>query len=268
MPERGFNTEYWNDPFVQELSCNAQYLYIYLWNNSHTNQAGLYQITLNTISFETKIPKDIIPELLLSLEPKVKWYQQDDLVWVKSFLKRPAKSPKFLIAAAARLNDLNNHIAVQELLDYNMKKYRISIPYQYSIDSISILPKAKANANTKTKAKRGIVKGEKPETEKIKEFETFGELKNVKLTAEEKEKLVKRFGAQGATDWIEHLSLAKASKGYKSESDYATILSWERRDKRNGGAIGVVKKNSGQRQCSTAAEARTALRGGGRNDGP
>ncbi len=58
----------------------------------------------------------------------------------------------------------------------------------------------------------------------------FGELANVKLTPEEHEKLVQRFGAQGATDWIDELSLAKASKGYKTKSDYATILAWERRE--------------------------------------
>lgn len=63
----------------------------------------------------------------------------------------------------------------------------------------------------------------------------FGELLNILLTTEEHEKLVGRFGAQGATDWIEELSLAKASKGYKSISDYATILAWQRRDMKHQG---------------------------------
>ncbi len=73
----------------------------------------------------------------------------------------------------------------------------------------------------------------------------FGELLNVFLTAEDYEKLVTRFGAQGATDWIEELSLAKASKGYKTKSDYATILAWERRGKRkqSGGGNGANRAN-------------------------
>lgn len=64
---------------------------------------------------------------------------------------------------------------------------------------------------------------------------TFGEqFHNIRLTPEEHAKLVERFGAQGATNWIDELSLAKASKGYKSVSDYATILAWERRRIRLG----------------------------------
>jgi hypothetical protein len=64
----------------------------------------------------------------------------------------------------------------------------------------------------------------------------FGEMDNVLLTTEDYEKLIEKFGAQGATSWIEELSLAKASKGYKTKSDYATILTWERRKRSNDGA--------------------------------
>ncbi len=75
-----------------------------------------------------------------------------------------------------------------------------------------------------------------PPTSKNKQVikEVYGEFKNVTLTAEEHEKLIERFGTQGATDWIQELSLAKASKGYKTKSDYATILAWERRRSQGG----------------------------------
>ncbi len=84
--------------------------------------------------------------------------------------------------------------------------------------------------NPQSKVKESKVnktKGEKGET-----HHAFGEFSNVKLTPEEYESLVKRLGARGATSWIEEVSLAKASKGYKTKSDYATILAWERREKK------------------------------------
>jgi len=140
MPERGFATETWDsDEWFQELSRDQRYLFIYLWTNNHCNQAGLYHITLSTISFATKIPKEELPELLNSLVPKAIWYPEDNLIWVKNFIKRQSKSSKFLAAAAKSLTTINNAGAIQELLDYNSRRYSISIPYQYYIDRISIL---------------------------------------------------------------------------------------------------------------------------------
>ena len=60
----------------------------------------------------------------------------------------------------------------------------------------------------------------------------YGELKNVKLTTKEHEKLISRFGSQGATQRIENLSLYLASKGKKYKSHYATILTWARGEKK------------------------------------
>jgi len=93
-----------------------------------------------------------------------------------------------------------------------------------------IQSESESNPNTST-----------PAPEKVKT--TYGEFKNVSLSKAEYDELVKRFGAQEATYWIEELSHAKASKGYKTKSDYATILAWERRGKRdnhNGGQNGKL----------------------------
>jgi len=147
LAERGFSTDYWADPFVETLSAECKLLYIYLWTNPQCNQAGLYEITLARISYETKLPVDSLPSLLKALEPKVKWYAESNLVWVKNFLKRQTKSPKFLVAAAKSLATIYNNGAVKELLDYNIQRYSISIPYQYSIDTVAIPSSASASAN-------------------------------------------------------------------------------------------------------------------------
>jgi hypothetical protein len=140
MPERGFATETWDsDEWFQELSRDQRYLFVYLWTNSHCTPSGLYHITLPTIAFEAKFPKESLPELLNSLSPKVIWYAEDNLIWVKNFIKRQSKSPKFLAAAAKSLLSVHNNEAISELLEYNLNRYRISIPYQYYMDKLSIL---------------------------------------------------------------------------------------------------------------------------------
>lgn len=106
MPERGFLTETWDDDWFQVLSRDQRYLFIYLWTNNHCNQAGLYQLTLVTIAFETKLDKTELPRLLKSLSPKVEWYPELNLIWVKNFLRHQTKSPKFIIAA---IRALDNH---------------------------------------------------------------------------------------------------------------------------------------------------------------
>jgi len=66
--------------------------------------------------------------------------------------------------------------------------------------------------------------------EPLKEF--YGEFQNVKLSVEEYNKLIKRFGEQGTKDRIENLSTGIESKDYKYKNHYATILSWERKHER------------------------------------
>jgi phage replication O-like protein O len=91
---------------------------------------------------------------------------------------------------------------------------------------------------------QGTTKAIKHTTKALyKSKSTFGELSNIKLSPEEYQKLVDKFGMQGAFRWIDELSLAKASKGYKSKSDYATILVWERRDKNKPELLHPYKKD-------------------------
>lgn len=59
----------------------------------------------------------------------------------------------------------------------------------------------------------------------------FGELKNVLLTVEEKDKLIERYGHSVAKNYTEKLSLYLASRGRAYKSHYAVIRSWALRDK-------------------------------------
>lgn len=59
-----------------------------------------------------------------------------------------------------------------------------------------------------------------------------GSAANVSLSESELARLKERFGRRGAAEWIEELSLAKASKGIKTKSDFWTILAWHRKEKK------------------------------------
>lgn len=156
MPERGFDTAFWGDPFVLELPKDAKTLFAYLWTNDHCNQAGLYYITPKTIAFYTGLDMADIPALFELLKHSVKWYPEENLVWVKNFLKRQFKSSTFLKAAAKSLTRVNNKDAIQELLDYNLKRYGLKIPYEDYMDRISLPSVSASDTNTV----KGVVKRE------------------------------------------------------------------------------------------------------------
>jgi len=139
MPYREVDTGFWTDPFIVKLPFEAKGLYLYLWTNTHCNQAGLYEIALETIASETKLGEDLLPKLLDILKPKVLWYEENNLIWVKNFIKRQSKSPKFLAAVAKSLTTIHHNGAIEELLTYNRERYNISIPYQYYMDRVSVV---------------------------------------------------------------------------------------------------------------------------------
>lgn len=110
--------------------------------------------------------------------------------------------------------------------------------------------------------------------EKTKEIakKPYGEANNVFLTDEEMAKLRERFS--DADDRINALSLYKGSKGKKYDSDYLTILNWDRMDK---SVIRGVKDGTEQQeprgtrtveQQSAAREVRgfTVIESGGEED--
>ena len=129
MTERGKDTGFWSHPFVQRLPSLGKLLFDFLWSNSECNQAGLYYITPQTMAFFTGIDEKGIMELLKLMEPKVNWWPEINLVWVKGFLKRQCKSPDFLKAATKCLNQINDSEIIKEFLDYNKRLYE-----KYGVD--------------------------------------------------------------------------------------------------------------------------------------
>jgi len=135
MPRRSFDDSYWGDPFVQDLDKDAKLLFAYLWTNKRCNSAGLYEITPKTIAFETGIEIESLPSLLEQLSEKVNWLKDENLIWVRNFLKHQPKSPQFLKSVADCLSHISSNGVIKEFLDY-YGKLGVSIPYQYHIGSV------------------------------------------------------------------------------------------------------------------------------------
>jgi hypothetical protein len=77
---------------------------------------------------------------------------------------------------------------------------------------------------------KNILKNSKEDIRNTKKV--YGEFNNILLTEDEYRKLTERFGAADCCRRIDDLSMGISSKGYKYKSHYATILSWDRLEKK------------------------------------
>lgn len=136
MPERTVLDSFWTDPSVVPLTPEAKTLYLYSWTNSHNNAAGIYEIGLGTIAHETGWPETTIRKCLDELRQKVDWFEEFNIIWVKSFLNRQSRSPKYLTAVVIALRHLPEKIII-DYLDYNLQRNSIRLPIE-RLDTLSI----------------------------------------------------------------------------------------------------------------------------------
>ena len=57
---RSVNTRFWEDPWVEDLDPSEKLLFLYLLTNKYANLAGIYEITVKRISFETGLNQETI----------------------------------------------------------------------------------------------------------------------------------------------------------------------------------------------------------------
>ena len=61
---RKIHNQFWSDPFVQTLSPEKKYFFLYLLTNEKTKQCGIYEISKRQISYDTGYTIDAVSILL------------------------------------------------------------------------------------------------------------------------------------------------------------------------------------------------------------
>lgn len=61
---RKIHTQFWSDPFVQSLTPEKKYFYLYLLTNEKTKQCGIFEITIRQISYDTGYIVETVNTLL------------------------------------------------------------------------------------------------------------------------------------------------------------------------------------------------------------
>jgi len=114
MTFRKFDTCTWTDPWFEKLSPAEKLAFIYFWTNDHCNSAGIYEISESRIRFEIGHGVEtVVP----ALKPKIEWFPECSVVWIKNFFKHQCQNISF---ATSALNSIKIDVfKLQLFMKYN-----------------------------------------------------------------------------------------------------------------------------------------------------
>jgi len=158
---------------------------------------------------------------------------------------------------------------IEKILEFFEKRERIYFKKTISDVSITIPKFIAISSNWTVRPKHSptespteittespTAKEEEEEKKKKKRIKNiYGtQFQKVKLTEEEYQKLLKTFGQDKTQDMIDNMDIYLESKGDKYKSHYATLLSWERKNK-GGNNAGYKTGNTGHSQQTRSKSA-------------
>lgn len=110
MKHRVIKSTFWTDPFVEVLDPTEKLIFLYLLTNDSTNVAGVYEITIRRMAFETGIDRDMVQKILTRFEEAGKVKYRNGFVILRNFLKHQSNSPSVKAGVDRVVNELPDTI--------------------------------------------------------------------------------------------------------------------------------------------------------------
>lgn len=223
---RSIHTKFWTDGEVENLKPQAKLLMLYLLTNPYRNESGLYSLTIKRMSDDTGLNLKEISRSLKELEQneKVVYDPQAQAVWVVNAIRYQAMNVN---CRKSVVKDLET--AASKSLRSKLLTYYKSLSYDWlpnPSEPMANHSEPMANPSIGVGIGLDIDKGGVGGEDRGGEKKVYGEHRNVCLTDEEHEKLIKKLGPERLAKGINILSGYKESKGKTYKSDYATFSTW------------------------------------------
>jgi hypothetical protein len=85
---RSVNTKFWEDPWVENLNPSEKLLFLYLLTCKYANLAGIYEITLKRICFETGLDNETVSNGLKRFaNDKKAYFVEENYILLPNWLK-------------------------------------------------------------------------------------------------------------------------------------------------------------------------------------
>lgn len=122
---RKVHVSFWKDEFIESLTPEQKYFYLYLMTNDRTKQCGIYEITVKQISYDTGYNEETVRKLIKFFvgKGKIRYSESTKEVALKNWGKyNDSTSPKVKVCIDKELS---------------LVKDRVLIEYLYSTDTHS-----------------------------------------------------------------------------------------------------------------------------------
>ena len=156
--QRYIDTSFWDDTWVQELDPSEKLLYIYLLTNPLTNIAGIMELTVKRICFDTGFNPDTVTHILRKFEEAKKVFKKDNYIIIRNFPKhQQLKSENVIKGIAAILSKLpDDLLCYLEEIDYQFDIKgtfdTLGIPYTYPSNYLNL--NSDLNSDLKSEEKK------------------------------------------------------------------------------------------------------------------
>lgn len=113
---RSVNTKFWEDPWVESLGVSEKLLFIYLLTNPHANLAGIYEVSIKRICFETGLDKKTVSNVLKSFERVGKvFYIDETFIFLPNWLKNQSLNSNMKKGVVKIFSELPKQVKINVL---------------------------------------------------------------------------------------------------------------------------------------------------------
>lgn len=128
--QRYVSTSFWDDPWVCSTDPSEKLLYLYLMTGPLTNIAGVYELTIRRISFDTGFNSEMVQKILDRFSKDGKAYHFGNYIILPSWPKHQKWGQRAKIKQG-----IDN---ILEKLPKNVLSHMVSIGYQYDLNYLDL----------------------------------------------------------------------------------------------------------------------------------
>ena len=113
---RKVHVTFWRDEFVESLTPEQKFFYLYLLTNDRTTQCGIYEITIKQMCYDTGYNDDTINKLIYYFvgTGKVRYSNETKEIALKNWVKyNDSNSPKVKACIDNELKKVKNRVLIQ-----------------------------------------------------------------------------------------------------------------------------------------------------------
>ena len=103
---RSIRTKFWDDTFIRKLTSAEKLTYLYLLTAPITNLCGVYEISIERISFDTGQPTRTIRNHLERFGTIRKAFYKDGFIIIPNFIKHQRYNPNMKISMNREIEEL------------------------------------------------------------------------------------------------------------------------------------------------------------------